>query len=143
MNNTFELKNGKIVFDEDKISITDNARYLRRSRLLSSCILIFFGLYNLMNFFKHKDIHSQWSGLIIGIVGLIFLVIAMMINAQSEIYLKDVRSMKVRRIFFKEYLVIKLANNRTRQVAGIYNAERLEEYIKTISLPGRMNQPIR
>jgi len=135
MNNTFELKKGKIVFDEDKILITDNIRYLKRSRLLSSGILILFGLYNLMNFVKHNDIHAQWSGLLVGIAGLIFLVIALLINAQSEIYLKDVKSMKVKRIFFKEYLFIKLANNRTRRVAGIYNAERLEEYIKTISFP--------
>ena len=134
MNNTFELKKGKIVFEEDKILITDNARYLKRSRLLSSGILILFGLYNLMNFLKHNDIHAQWSGLLVGIFGLIFLVIALLTNAESEIYLKDVKMMKVRRIFFKEYLVIKLASNRTRQVAGIYNAERLEEYIKTISL---------
>ncbi len=135
MNNTFELKKGKIVFDQDKILITDNARNLKRSRLLSSCILILFGLYNLMNFFKHNDIHAQWSGISIGILGLIFLVIAILMNAQSEIYLKDVKSMKVRRIFFKDYFIIKLANNRSRQVAGIYNAERLEEYIKTISFP--------
>ncbi|MEK7719206.1 MAG: hypothetical protein AAB347_06295 [Bacteroidota bacterium] len=135
MNNTFELKKGKLVFEEDKIIITDNARYLKRSRLLSSCLLILFGLYNLMNFFKHNDIHAQWSGLLVGIFGLIFLVIAFLTNAQSEIYLKDVQSMKVKRIFFKEYLFIKLANNRSRQVAGIYNAERLEEYVKTISLP--------
>jgi len=134
MNSTFELKKGKLVFEEDKILITDNARYLKRSRLLSSGILILFGLYNLMNFLKHNDIHAQWSGLLVGIFGLIFLVIALLTNAESEIYLKDVKMMKVRRIFFKEYLVIKLASNRTRQVAGIYNAERLEEYIKTISL---------
>lgn len=135
MNSTFELKKGKLVFEEDKILITDNARYLKRSRLLSSGILILFGLYNLMNFLKHNDSRAQWSGLLVGIVGLIFLVIALLTNAESEIYLKDVKSMKVKRIFFKEYLVIKLANNRTRQVAGIYNAERLEDYIKTISLP--------
>src|SRR5512133_562966 len=125
MNNTFELKKGKLVFEEDKILITDNARYLKRSRLLSSGILILLGLYNLMNFFKHNDIHAQWSGLLVGLAGLIFLVIALLTNTESEIYLKDVKSLSVKRIFFKEYFVIKLGNNRTRQVAGIYNAERL------------------
>ena len=59
-----------------------------------------------MNFFKHNDIHAQWSGLLVGIFGLIFLVIAFLTNAQSEIYLKDVQSMKVKRIFFKEYLLL-------------------------------------
>ncbi|MCK9410823.1 MAG: hypothetical protein M0Q53_00885 [Prolixibacteraceae bacterium] len=54
-------------------------------------------------------------------------------NTQSEIYLNDVKSIKISRIFFKEFLVIKIINNRPRQVTGIYNAERLEEYIKTMS----------
>jgi hypothetical protein len=138
MNNTFELKKGKLVFEEDKILITDSARYLKRSRLFSSIFLILLGLFNLMNFIKHNDLHAQWTGTLIGIFGVIFLVTALLMNAESEIFLKDVKSMKVKRIFFREYFVIKLANNKTRQVAGIYNAERLEEYIATISLPDKL-----
>jgi len=46
--------------------------------------------------------------------------------------------MKIKRIFFKELLLIKLKNNRTRQVVGIYNAERLETYIQTLSLPNKL-----
>jgi hypothetical protein len=138
MNNTFELKKGKLVFEEDKILITDSARYLKRSRLFSSIFLILLGLFNLMNFIKHNDLHAQWTGMLIGIFGVIFLVTALLMNAESEIFLKDVKSMKVKRIFFREYFVIKLANNKTRQVAGIYNAERLEEYIATISLPDKL-----
>ena len=134
MNNTFELRKGKIVFEEDKIIIADNAKYMKMSRLFSSIILIGFGIFNLMNFIKYHDLHAQWTGLLIGVLGVIFLVMALRINAESEIYLKDVKSMKIRRIFFGEYFVIKLANNKTRQVTGIYNAERLEEYIATISI---------
>jgi len=67
-------------------------------------------------------------------LGVMILISTLLTNAQSEIYLKDVKSMKVKRILFREYFVIKLTNNKTRQVAGIYNAERLEEYIATISL---------
>ncbi len=135
MDNIFELKKGKIVFEEGKIIISDNAMYLKRSRLFSSFVLIALGIFNLMNFIKHNDLHAQWTGLLIAVFGLIFLVLALRMNAESEIYLSDVKSMKIRRIFFKEYLVIKLANNKTRQVTGMYNAERLEEYIATISLP--------
>jgi len=135
MNSTFELKKGKLVFEDDKIIITDNARYLRRSRLLSSIILCLFGVYNLYIFISHNDIHARWSGSLIEVMGLIFFVIALLTNVQNEIFLKDVKSMKIKRIFFKEFLIIKLVNKRPRQVAGIYNAERLEEYIKTISLP--------
>jgi hypothetical protein len=135
MNNTFELKKGKLVFEEDKIVITDNARYLKRTRLFSSILLFLMGIFNLMNFVKHNDTHLLWTGLLVAISGLILFVVAFLMNAESEISLKEVKSMKVKRIFFKEYLVIKLANNRTRQVAGIYNAERLEEYIKANSFP--------
>ncbi len=135
MNNTFELKKGKLVFEEDKIIIADNARYLKRTRLFSASFLILLGLFNLMNFVKHNDTHALWSGLLVAIAGLIFILTALLMNVRSEIPLKEVKSMKVKRIFFKEFLVIKLANNRTRQVVGIYNAERLDEYIKTISFP--------
>ncbi len=135
MNNTFELKKGKIVFEEDKIVITDNAKYLKRSRLFSSSLLFLLGLYNLTNFVKHNDTHELWTGLLIGIAGIVLIVTAVLTNVDNGIFLKDVKSMKVERILFKEYFFIKLNNNRTRQVTGIYNAERLEEYIKTISLP--------
>jgi len=131
MKNTFELKKGKLVFEEDKIIISDNAKYLKKSRLFSSVLLIALGVFNLMSFFKHSDLHTQWTGSLVGVFGVIFLVSAILVNDQSEIYLKDVKSMKVKRFLFK------LTNNKTRQVAGIYNAERLEEYIATISLPNK------
>ncbi|MEI7420571.1 MAG: hypothetical protein WCK18_00695 [Prolixibacteraceae bacterium] len=134
MNNTFELKKGKLVFEEDKIIITDNASYLKRSRLLSSSILFLFGLYNLWIYFAHNDLHARWSGLLFTILSVVFFVIALLANVQNEIFLKDVKSIKIRRIFFREFLIIKLVTNRTRQVTGIYNAERLEEFVKTISL---------
>lgn len=137
MKNTFELKKGKLVFEEDKIIISDNAKYLKKSRLFSSVLLIALGVFNLMSFFKHSDLHTQWTGLLVGVFGVIFLVSAILVNDQSEIYLKDVKSMKVKRFLFMEFFVIKLTNNKTRQVAGIYNAERLEEYIATISLPNK------
>lgn len=131
MNNTFELKKGKLVFEEDKIIINDNARYQRRYRLFSAVILLLLGISFLVKYLKTGDMHSLRFVLIIGATGLISFVIAFFSSDQSEIYLKDVKSMKVKRMFFKEFLQIKLNNNKTRQVAGIYNAERLQEYIET------------
>ena len=136
MDNTFELKKGKLVFEEDKIVISDNAKSIRYSRLKTIAIFLILCIFNLTDYVKHDKIQVLWTGLIFGIGGIIMFVSFYLMDAQSEIYLKDVKSMKIRRIFFKEVLRIKLTNNKTRQVAGIYNAERLEEYIKTISLPG-------
>ena len=130
MSNTFELKKGKLVFEEDKIVITDNAKNLKRSRLLSSSILFLFGIYNLI---MHHGTHALGSGLLILVLSMIIFVAAIIVNVQNEIFLKDVKSIEIKRFFFKEFLIIKLVNNRARKVTGIYNAERLEEYIKTIS----------
>jgi hypothetical protein len=134
MDNTFELKAGKLVFEEDKIVISDKAKSLKYSRLFSIAIFLLFSIFYLVDYVRHDKIHSLWTCLIFGIAGIVMLVSFYLMDAQGEIYLKDVKSMKIKRLLFKEFLAIKLKNGRTRQVAGIYNTERLEEYIKTISL---------
>lgn len=135
MDNTFELRKGKLVFEADKLIISDNAAYLKRTRIISATFLMLLGIFNFWNFMKNNQLHDQWSGLLIGIFGLIFFVTGLRLNVQSEIFLRDVKSMRVSRFLFKEFFMIKLVNGQTRQVAGIYNTERLEEYIKTISVP--------
>ena len=135
MNNTFELKAGKLVFEEDKIVISDKANSLKYSRLFSIAIFLLFSIFYLVDYVRHDKILSLWTCLIFGIAGIIMFVSFYLMDAQGEIYLKDVKSMKIKRLLFREFLAIKLKNGRTRQVAGIYNTERLVEYIKTISLP--------
>jgi len=135
MNNTFELKKGKLVFEEDKIVITDDAKTQRRYRLFSSVFMVLLGIYSLLKYMNAGDVHSLRFGLIFGLAGLLSFVFEFLKSDQSEIPLKEVKSMKVKRSLFKEFFVIKLTNNKTRTVVGIYNAERLEEYIKTNSFP--------
>ncbi len=134
MDNIFELKTGRLVFESDKIVITDTAKFLKRGRLFSSAILILLGFYNVLTYMKLGDIHKSGSGMVIGLAGLLFLVLAILTNTQNEISMQEVKSLKVKRVLFKEFLIIKLLNNQTRRVNGIYNAERLEEYIKTLPL---------
>jgi hypothetical protein len=138
MNNTFELKKGKLVFEEDKIVIADDAKTLRRLRLFSSSLFLFLALGNLIDFILQGEKHAIWSAVLFGITAAIMILSALLMSAQNEIYFKDIRSIKIKRIFFRDYLSIKLANNKTRQVAGIFNSERLEEYIVTISLPNKL-----
>jgi len=134
MDNIFELKKGKLVFEADKILISDDVKYQRRMRFISAIFLVALGIFNIYNYMRTNDDHLLRSGLLVGAIGLFFVVNAFLVNVQAEIALKDVKSMKIRKILFREFLVIKLNNGRPRQVAGIYNAERLEDYIKTISL---------
>jgi hypothetical protein len=132
MTNTFELKKGKLVFEDDKIIITDDAKNRKRMRLLSAGILFCLGIFNFVNYFKTNDDHILWNAIIVGTAAIILIVTALLVNVQSEIKLSEVTSMKIRKILFREFLVIKIANKGTRQVVGMYNAERLEEFIKTI-----------
>jgi hypothetical protein len=135
MTNTFELKKGKLVFEDDKIIITDDAKNRKRMRLLSAGILFCLGIFNFVNYFKTNDTPLLWNGIIVGTAAIILIVTALLVNVQSEINLSEVTSMKIKRFLNREYLIIKVANKRNRQVVGIFNAERLEEFIKTISLP--------
>lgn len=135
MDNTFELKRGKLVFEQDKILIIDDAKRQKRARILSALFLLVMGAYEIYRYTQKTEDQFLRSGLMVIGVGLILIVLALLVNVQNEIDLKEVKSMKIKRIFFKEFLLIKLKNNRTRQVAGIYNAERLETYIQTIILP--------
>ena len=132
MNNTFELKKGQLVFEPEKIVITDNARYEKRYRLISSSILIFFGLYELIKYLGKSEMFSFRFGLLMGASGLVNLAFEYFKSSQNEIYYKDVKSLKVNRIFSSDVLFIRMHNNKTRRVNGICNAERLAEYIQTI-----------
>ena len=138
MDNTFELKRGKLVFEQDKIVITDDAKRQKRARILSALFLLVMGAYEIYRYTQKSEYQFLRSGLMVIGVGLILIVLALLVNVQNEIDLKEVKSMKIKRIFFKELLLIKLKNNRTRQVVGIYNAERLETYIQTLSLPNKL-----
>ena len=138
MDNTFELKRGKLVFEQDKIVITDDAKRQKRARILSALFLLVMGAYEIYRYTQKSEYQFLRSGLMVIGVGLILIVLALLVNVQNEIDLKEVKSMKIKRIFFKELLLIKLNNNRSRQVAGIYNAERLETYIQTLSLPNKL-----
>jgi hypothetical protein len=135
MNNSFELKKGKLVFEDDKIIITDDVKYRKRMRLISAILLFCLGVFNFINYFKTNDVAILFNGIIFGIGAILLIIAALLVNVQSEINLSEVTSMRIKRILFREYLVIKVANKGIRQVAGIYNAERLKEYINTISLP--------
>lgn len=132
MNNAFELKNGKLVFGDDKIVITDNAKYEKRYRLFSSCILLFLGISFLVKFGITDKETTPTFGFLLIVAGLVNFAFEYFKSVQSEISYKDVKSIKLNRIYFRDVLFIRLNNNKTRRINGIYNAERLREYIESM-----------
>jgi hypothetical protein len=138
MKNTFELRKGSLVFEDDKITITDNASYQKRMRLISSGLLVVLGVYNLTKYFETQNTEILITGSLVLVSGMILVISALRMSVQSEIFLKDVKSLKVKRILFKEFLQIKLTSNKTRQVAEIFNTDRLRDFIETTSFPNKI-----
>lgn len=129
MNNTFELSKGKLVFEPDRIVITDYARNEKIYRVFTLTAGVLLGISYLFKYFKSNDPSDLRFGLLAGISSLLPLVLVLLESVKGEIPLNEIKSLKIKRIFFRDYLYIKLTNNRFRRVSKILNAQRLEDYI--------------
>ena len=130
MTHTFKLKKGEIYFEIDKIKISDNSRIQKINQLLSSGIWTIFGTISVLRYMKTGDQFLLWTGLFIGIAHFVIFILNLLRSNQSEVLLDDITSIKITRRFNKEFLDIKLKNNKLRRVIGIENSLEIEEYIK-------------
>ena len=131
MKQTFKLKKGEILFDEDKIIINDDAKIQKWSSSLITCLGT---MYFIVTFFKSLKTGVQfdfWFGLIFILIGIPLLTIMLLRSVRSEISLNDVKSMKIKQRFSNKFLDINLVNNRLRRVSEIEKAEELENFIET------------
>lgn len=131
MKQTFKLKKGEILFDEDKIIINDDARKQKWMLSLTICLGTIYGILTFVKYFKTGDKFDLWYGLIVGLVGILTLIIWLLRSVKSEITLDEVKSMKVKQRNRNKFLDIKLKNNRLRRVIRVDNLEELNEYIET------------
>src|SRR5665647_120855 len=87
MKQTFKLKKGEILFDEDKIIITDDAK---KQKWMLSLIISFGTIYAIetfLKYFKTGDNFDFWYGLIIGLVGIFTLIMWLLRSVRSAISL--------------------------------------------------------
>ena len=133
MNNTFELKKGKLVFEKDKIVIVDYAKNTKIYRLFTLSAGILLGIDYLIKYLITSDMFSLRFGLMMGISSLLPFTLELFYSVKGEIPYGEVKSMKLKRIFFTDYLYIKLTNKKIRRVVGILNVERLEDYINAVN----------
>jgi hypothetical protein len=131
MAQTFKLKKGEILFENDRIIISDKVNKQNGLTLLTSGIWIFYGTLSVLRYMKTGDEFLLWTGSFIGIGHLIIFVFTLLRSTKSEISLTDVKSIKVKQRFNNYFLDIRLKNNRLRRVNQIEDSEELEEYIKT------------
>jgi hypothetical protein len=132
MRQPFKLEKGEILFEEDRIIITDDAEKQKRLRLLTSSSWVFFGVFLIQRFLKNGDQFLLWTGLLIGIGHFLIVVVTLFWTTQSEISLNDVKSMKVKQRLGNKFLDIKLKNNRLRRVFRVDNPDLLK-YIMTLN----------
>ena len=131
MKQTFKLKKGEILFDEDKIFIKDDAKKQKWMLSLIICFGTIYGIETFLKYFKTGDNFDFWYGLIIGLVGILTLILWLLRSVRSEISLDEVKSIKVRQRNGNNFLDINLKNNRLRRVIRVENETELKEYIET------------
>ena len=99
MTQTFTLKKGEILFEEDKIIISDKAKIYRYLTLISSGLWILIALKKGFKLEQSND-ESLYSIFIIpGILNLLLFVVTLFRSTKSIILLDDVKSLKVKKRF--------------------------------------------
>ncbi len=132
MKQIFRLKNGKISFENGKIIIEDN-HYMKiiKYTLLTSVVILFYSIF--INISKQKQLGEEINliyWLVITTTNIIILVFVLLWSTKTSILWADVRFIKLKRIFNKTTLYIRLKNYQTRQVVQVQDVDTLKEYIE-------------
>ena len=131
MKQSFKLKNGEVEFDNEKISIKDNAKTQKYIVVLFNCIWILFSFVKILKYYKTGHNFDLFFGIFFGFANTIMLIYWQSISVNNEIKLTDVESMKIKQRFKNRYLEIKLKNNKSRRVNQFENELALKEFIET------------
>ncbi len=130
MKQTFKLKKGEILFDEDKIIITDDAKKQKRILTAILCFGAIYGFLTLLKFNETGDQTFLWFGLLICFLNILVLIPWLLRSVRSQVSLDEVKSMKVRQRIGNKFLDINLKNNRLRRVIRVDNSDELNQYIE-------------
>ena len=130
MKQTFSLKNGEIIFENDKILISDKAR------LQKYFLLALFGLWTLkaikdileMTQSVKNSIDIYWEIFAVSI-GLILFVTTLFRSTKNSIELHDIKSIKLKKRLNNYVLKIRLKDNRFRFVGEIEEPDEINEFI--------------
>lgn len=131
MTQIFNIKNGQISFETDKVSISDNSKKNNLIMLISAGIWTIFGTISVLRYFKTGDQFLLWTGLFIGVGHFVFFILSLFRSNQNEILFSAIKSIKVKQRFGNRFLDIRLKNNKLRRIIGVENSPELEDYIKS------------
>lgn len=129
MEDSFLVENGKITFETNKIRITDKSKKQKLQLIANSVTFLIFGLLTIIRYFTKGDEDALWIGSIITIIHLVVLILYLFRSYQAEISFDEIKSIKVKERFGQKFLDIKLKNQKLKRVIGIYNKEKLQDYL--------------
>jgi hypothetical protein len=131
MTKTFKLKKGEVLFEDDKIIISDKATIQKYMRLIISLIWILAGIKSVLRPGQSDDMFMRSLWIFIATLNIIVFVVTILRSTKSVILYEDVKFIQVKQRFNNKFLDIRLKNNRLRRVNQIEDTEELEEYIET------------
>jgi hypothetical protein len=129
MEDSFKIESGEITFETDKIKISDNSKNQSLPYIISSVLGFIFGILTIIRYFTTGDELALSAGSIISSIHLVVLIINLFRTHQSEISFDEIKSIKVKERIGRKFLDIKLKNHKLRRVIGVYNKEKLQEYL--------------
>jgi len=131
MAQTFRLKKGEILFENDKIIISDKAKIQRYMSLFTSGIWMLIAMKYILKLGQSNadSLDSFW--IFLGVINLLLFVANLLRSSKSIIFVDEVKSLQVKQRLNNKFLDIKLNDHRLRRVNQIEDSEELEEYIKT------------
>ena len=129
MTQTFSLKKGEIIFENDKILISDKAKAQKYMNLVTFGILTLLGIKNSLKATETIENSIDLYWIIFGTLNFLFLVLTLIRSTKNSIELHDVKSIKLKKRFNHYFLRIKLKDNRYRFVGQIEEPEEINEFI--------------
>jgi hypothetical protein len=138
MTQTFKIKKGKILFEQDKIIIKDDAKEQKWLWSFILCLGTISGILTFLSFLQSDDRLKFWFGFSIGLSSILIFVIWLLRLVRNEIPLDEVKSMKFKQRNNNKSLYIKLNTNRVRRVVLVDDTTALEKYIE-LNYKSKMN----
>ncbi|ADQ78871.1 hypothetical protein Palpr_0715 [Paludibacter propionicigenes WB4] len=131
MAQTFKLKKGEILFENDKIIISDKAKLQRYMSLFTSGLWMLVGIKYMLKSGQLNTDSLDYFWIFLGVINILVFVAYLLRSSKSIILIDEVKSLQVKQRLNNIFLDIKLNDHRLRRVSQVEDMEELEEYIKT------------
>ncbi len=111
MKQVFKLKNGEILFEDERIVISDNAKTQYWVLIFITASGAFIGIVSVLNYVEIGQSFLLWAGLFIAVINSLVLLWMLFMTNRNEINKSDIRSIKLKRRLGNKFLDIRACLN--------------------------------